>query len=199
MFGLFCMSPAVSCLQHCGVLTQVDWTGLWVSKRPVLPALSLSIYLSLYCPNSNYETVVATSCLPCNAYAYAYASAFASAPPPHHMRMPQSNQQHKRSFSLHLPPLWLCVFSLLWFGRGSMFVPQFVACCHSAGELLAVHTCNQIAAPPDLRLACGLGNFIVPTRTRRTKHKERRNSSMIREFYTWNTLGPLDAGALTSS
>lgn len=96
------VSLCLSRLQHCGVLTNVDWTGLSVSKHPVVPApyyLSLSVS---YCPNSNYETVVATSCLPCNAYAY--ASATASTPPPHHMRMPQSNsQQHKRSFSLHLP------------------------------------------------------------------------------------------------
>lgn len=98
------VSLCLSRLQHCGVLTHVDWTGLWVSKPPVVPApyyLSLSVS---YCPHSNYETVVATSCLPCNAYAYASASATASTPPPHHMRMPQSNsQQHKRSFSLHLP------------------------------------------------------------------------------------------------
>lgn len=50
MFGLFCMSPFVFRLQHCGVLTHVNWTGLWVSKRPVVPALSLSIYLFLLLP-----------------------------------------------------------------------------------------------------------------------------------------------------
>lgn len=168
-------------------------TGLWVNKPPV-PTPSVSVSFS-YCPNSNYETVVATSCLPCNAYASA------SVPPPHHMRMPQSNQQHKRSFSLHLPPFQLFLF----FHCCDLAV---VPCsCHSllhaatVGELLAVHTCNQIAAPPpDLRLACGLGNFIVPSRTGRTRRtntksaaKQFNDSGVLHLKHAWSArCGGLD-------
>lgn len=61
MFGLFCMSPSVSRLQHCGVLTHVDWTGLWVSKRPVVPA---PFYLSF----STTPTPIMKLSLPLPAY-----------------------------------------------------------------------------------------------------------------------------------
>lgn len=78
--------------------------------------------------------------------------------------------------------------------------------CHSllhaatVGELLAVHTCNQIAAPPDLRLACGLGNFIVPSRTRRTRRtntksaaKQFNDSGVLHLKHAWSArCGGLD-------
>lgn len=78
--------------------------------------------------------------------------------------------------------------------------------CHSllhaatVGELLAVHTCNQIAAPPDLRLACGLGNFIVPSRTGRTRRtntksaaKQFNDSGVLHLKHAWSArCGGLD-------
>lgn len=195
VWPFLCVSLCLSRLQHCGVLTHVDWTGLSVSK-PAPYYLSLSV---CYCPKPQLWNCRSHFLPTVQRLRLRLHHCLNSAPAPYADATVEQSATQKIFLSPPSTILAVCFFSLLWFGRGSMFVPQFVACCHSAGELLAVHTCNQIAAPPDLRLACGLGNFIVPRRTRRAKHKERRNSSMIREFYTWNTLGLPDAGALTSS
>lgn len=67
-------------------------------------------------------------------------------------------------------------FSLLWFGRGSMFVPQFVACCHSWWIIGCAHLqpdCSAAARPsPRVRirqLYCAVANDANEA----NEHKER--------------------------
>lgn len=162
----------------------------------MVPTPSVSVSFS-YCPNSNYETVVATSCLPCNAYASASASASVPAPAPYADATVESATQ---KIFLSPPSSVLAVFSVFHCCDLAMVPCSCHSLLHAAtvGELLAVHTCNQIAAPPpDLRLACGLGNFIVPSRTRRTNTKSAakqfNDSGVLHLKHAWSArCGGLD-------